>query len=365
MSANPQNAGLELIHEPLRPEPRAQRRILLPIESTRRSDALQSLLAFATLRQQVLKRRSLEAGSGSANPEPDQGLDLFVLDEVLQLVAERALTITGADGIAIALAENDAIICRASSGTVAPDAGARVDPNSGFSGACLVSGSVVRCDDAENDTRVDAAACRRLGARSMLAVPLSAKQTVIGLIEAFSSEPCGFNDCDVRSLHLLAELILAAMRPEEENRLAEISQKVVAKPVIETGSSEIPAETIQPILNDSREEGTGELGEPMIVPAPDVTLPNLAGYATGEPSRPGLGVVVGVLCLAIAFGGVLWWIIQRTSQFRATGQARIVAAQPAVTGATPVGTAAASSEPAAEEQQTTTRTWNPLRSRAR
>ena len=50
------------------------------------------------------------------------------------------------------------------------------------------------------------------------AVPLSAKQRVAGLIEAFSAEPFGFNDSDVRSLNLLGELILAAIRPEEEDR---------------------------------------------------------------------------------------------------------------------------------------------------
>ena len=63
----------------------------------------------------------------------------------------------------------------------------------------------------------------------MVAVPLSAKQTVVGLVEAFSSEAYGFNDSDVRSLNLLAELILSAIRPEEEDRLAEISQQVVGR----------------------------------------------------------------------------------------------------------------------------------------
>ena len=37
--------------------------------------------------------------------------ELFVLDDVLQLVAERAVGITGADGLAIALAENNEIVC--------------------------------------------------------------------------------------------------------------------------------------------------------------------------------------------------------------------------------------------------------------
>lgn len=353
MSANPQNAGLELVHEALRSEPREQDRNLVPLADARRSDALQSLLAFATLRQQVLEHRRLEADGDSTTTKPEQEVDLFVLDEVLQLVAERALTITGADGVAIALAEDDAIVCRASAGTVAPDAGARVDPNSGFSGACLVSGQVVRSDDAEHDARVDAVACRRLGARSMLAVPLSAKQTVIGLIEAFSSEPHGFNDCDVRSLNLLAELILAAIRPEEEDRLAEISMKVVAKSATEAARAGINAEETQPVAGDGREEDKGELTEPgEIVAEPHLAPPDLAGFAAAERSRPGLGVVVGVLCLALAIGGTLWWVVHRTSQLTAKAGPRTGAAQAALSDATSLRTAAASASPeaAAEEQ---------------
>jgi len=151
-------------------------------------------------------------------------------------VAERALAITGADGIAIALAEGEAIVCRASAGSIAPDAGVRLDPNSGFSGACLRREEIVRCDDAETDARVNVQACRALGARSMVAVPLTGRHSVIGLLEAFSTECYGFNDSDVRSLNLLAELILSALKPEEEDRLAEISQQVV-------GRKEQPVET--------------------------------------------------------------------------------------------------------------------------
>ena len=126
------------------------------------------------------------------------------------------------------MAEGDAIVCRAAAGTIAPEPGARLDPKSGFSGACLRTGGIVRCDDSENDPRVNVQVCRRLGTRSIVAVPIASAHGTIGLLEAFSAEPHGFNDSDVRSLKLLAELILAAMKPEEENRLAEISQRLVA-----------------------------------------------------------------------------------------------------------------------------------------
>ena len=187
-------------------------------------EALQALLAFSSLHEQIRQRRAREKSGEPLNADVWE-LEQFVLDEVLQLVAEHALTLTGADGVAVAMAEGDAIVCRAAAGTVVPEPGARLDPKSGFSGACLRSGGIVRCDDAENDSRVNVAVCRRLGTRSIVAVPIASAHGTIGLLEAFSAEPHGFNDSDVRSLSLLAELILAAMKPEEENRLSEISQR--------------------------------------------------------------------------------------------------------------------------------------------
>ena len=141
-------------------------------------NALQALLAFACIHEQAARRDHLE----SADPQEE-----FALEEILELVAQRALSITAADGLAIALAGEDAVVCRVSAGRIAPDPGVKLDPASGFSGACLRSGETVRCDDAENDARVNAPASRALGARSMLAVPLSAKQRVVGLVEAFST----------------------------------------------------------------------------------------------------------------------------------------------------------------------------------
>jgi N-acetylmuramoyl-L-alanine amidase len=225
VSANPKNPSLDFL-KPVVDASRSDTKTSQPAVSPH--EALQALLAFSSLHDQIRQRREREKHAGVVPAKEVWEIEQFVLDEVLQLVSDRALAITGADGVAIALAEDNAIVCRASSGKIAPDAGARLDPKSGFSGACLTSNHIVRCDDSEHDERVNREHCRRLGARSMVAVPLSARQSVIGLLEAFSSEAFGFNDSDVRSLNLLAELILAALKPEEEDRLAEISQRLVA-----------------------------------------------------------------------------------------------------------------------------------------
>ena len=133
-------------------------------------DALQALLAFSALHQQVRQRQALASRRNGfetiARPAEFEAEEQFVLDEVLQLVAERAIAITGADGLGIALAENNEVVLRASAGTIKPDVGARIQRDSAFSGACFRTAQVVRCDDSETDDRVNLYACRQLGARS-------------------------------------------------------------------------------------------------------------------------------------------------------------------------------------------------------
>lgn len=309
-------------------------------------EALEALLAFSALHQQVRQRK--ERGyrkEGELSQEESGQLEQFVLDEVLQLVAERALTITGADGVAIALAESEAIICRAAVGKICPDYGMRLDLNSGFSGACLASGQIVRCDDTESDSRVNAAACRTLGARSMAAVPLLAKQTVLGLIEAFSNEPYGFNDSDVRSLSLLAELILAAMRPEEEDRLAEISQGVLG------------GKTQEPVLSKVPMPQPEEL--PVQLPSSNGSHSELelkadsAGQRPGKKSRPGLGIVVAVVVFAAILGAGLWWKMRAPVSNAGIQQRVPQTVRPSVPVAVNAPAAEPSSEPSAAPEQET------------
>ena len=237
-------------------------------------NALQALLAFACIHEQAARRRRLNAGAADLKSPEFSKEEEFALDEVLQLVADRAVSITGADGVAIALAHENAIVCRASTGSIAPDPGAKLDPKAGFSGACLRSGQTVRCDDSEADSRVNAQACRALGTRSMVAVPLSAKQRVIGLIEAFSTETYGFNDSDVRSLNLLGELILAAIRPEEENRLAELSRQIVVP--------ELAPPTEVPIDSQTPRAPARILVDEKFVPAPEHTVAAEAAAAAPQ-----------------------------------------------------------------------------------
>src|ERR1700722_11343571 len=274
------------------------------IEKPSRQDALQALLAFSALHEQVRRRRALAshlAGRKNGDATGQTALDRpapefeqdeqLVLDEVLQLVAERAVAITGANGLAIALAENSEIVLRASAGTIKPDVGARIDRDSAFSGACFRTAQIVRCDDTESDPRVNAQACRALGARSMVAVPLCGRRRVIGLLEAFSTEPYGFNDSDVRSLSLLAELVLGALKPEDEDRFAESAQVASAKLESSSASRESAVESLHGAnANDAVPSKGQNLAKADQIPAVDLeSAPPMEVRSTSSPSGPSAG----------------------------------------------------------------------------
>lgn len=141
------------------------------------------------------------------------------LSAALQLIAERSRAFTEANGCAIALAENRELVCRASAGD-APPVGAKLSIGSGFSGYCVRSGFLQRCDDAETDSRVDRESCRSLGIRSMIAVPIRLGDSVIGLLEVFSSQSNAFNDRHGTMLQRLADTILAAVNRATRARMA-------------------------------------------------------------------------------------------------------------------------------------------------
>lgn len=311
MSANPNNPGLELAKSSAAPKPTPDLG-----RGAGGRDALQALLAFSALHEQLRERRTLETKNGEridqVQPEDDPWkLEQFVLDDVLHLVAERAMAITGADGVAIAFAEGDAIVCRASVGKIVPDAGVRLDPNSAFSGACFRTGTVVRCDDAESDTRVSVQACRRLGALSIVAVPLMGRSSVLGLIEAFSTEVRAFDDADVRTLKLLAELILAAIKPAEEDRLAEISRNVVSHGTYFARKQEQAHAEAASAPASAAQLSTAKQDSPLHDLTPNEIPEFLASQETQKPRRSISGAFVFVLViLAVALvSGLAWYRI--------------------------------------------------------
>jgi hypothetical protein len=134
------------------------------------------------------------------------------LNTALRIISERARMLLRGSGAAIAFIERGPMMCRASVGKGGPPLGTHVDINAGFSGECVRTGKSLRCDDAELDLRVEVAACRRLGIRSIVAVPIRYERDVVGLIEVFSPKSFAFDEGDLAVLEGLAQTALLALR---------------------------------------------------------------------------------------------------------------------------------------------------------
>lgn len=133
------------------------------------------------------------------------------LGGVMSLVTERTLGLLGADGAVIEFAEGDDMVYRAAAGLAARSLGTRLSRQGSLSGLCVEQGRILRCDDSETDPRVDREACRRVGLRSMVVLPLQHEGYTVGVFKAMSGEPCGFDDQDAELLALLGDAVAAAM----------------------------------------------------------------------------------------------------------------------------------------------------------
>jgi putative methionine-R-sulfoxide reductase with GAF domain len=144
-------------------------------------------------------------------PPADARQETFVrpanLDLALEIAVRAALQHSDASGAAIALMGNEALVCRARGGNIAPDLGVRLDVNAGITGACVRSAAVLHCEDTESDQRVDSMVCRALGIRSILVVPVLDKRRVIGVVEVLSAKHHAFGSEHIHWLEKLAEFI--------------------------------------------------------------------------------------------------------------------------------------------------------------
>jgi hypothetical protein len=178
---------------------------------------------------------------------------------VLQLITERALSLTGARGAALAFLTDDKMICRARAGEPAPPLGAPVDAQRGLSGECVRGGHIVSCEDTEDDPRVDPEVGRALGIGSLMAAPIVSNFRVVGLLEIFSPRPRGFTKTHATVLDRLVEMIPKAQpgRTQPENPQLETDRPeapIAADTAL--GGSPPPASESGSVAQDSPEFGS-------------------------------------------------------------------------------------------------------------
>jgi diguanylate cyclase (GGDEF)-like protein len=133
------------------------------------------------------------------------------LDAVKHLVVLRARTLTGAEAAVVELIDGEEMVSETAAGTAEEYAGLRFRRDSSLSGLCVTLNQAVRSDDTSTDPRVDRKTAARVGAGSMLFVPLRHDDSVAGVLKIYSAAPHSFDAIDEQTLELLGDLIAARM----------------------------------------------------------------------------------------------------------------------------------------------------------
>jgi len=136
----------------------------------------------------------------------DRGLISPDVAPMMRVVVERSMTSAGGDGTVLELADGDSLLYVAAAGAGVPFIGARVQATLSLSGLSVRTGEVQCCRDSELDPRVDREACRKIGVRSMICVPIGLGADTLAVLKVYSGRPDWFDDSAIERVRLLAEM---------------------------------------------------------------------------------------------------------------------------------------------------------------
>jgi len=177
----------------------------------------------------AVQKSGLDAQSLAAIAEVQRFIASTEFDRelVLPLVAERALQVSHASGIAIALLESNDLVYRAGSGSASTEIGRRVPA---VLTACTSEEGrpeILRVENAETDWRIQADICRQFGAASLLILPIYDRGAIYGVLQVHFNQAHSFSDREVRAYRLMAGLVEDAVRQsyQHEDAAAEITSK--------------------------------------------------------------------------------------------------------------------------------------------
>lgn len=144
-------------------------------------------------------------------------------ESVMKIVVEQACEATRAPGAVVELVEGDEMVYTVTAGSLNGTEGVRLASAGSLSGEAVRTGEVLISKDSETDDRVDRAACRRVGARCMVVVPLIDHDRIQGVLKVVSGQPNAFGDDEVSLLEQLAQFIAKALQ-----RAAAVDEKTHA-----------------------------------------------------------------------------------------------------------------------------------------
>jgi GAF domain-containing protein len=144
----------------------------------------------------------------------------FNLQSFMDTVVERMQVLTPATGVVVELVDGDDMVYKAACGSVAPYIGLRLSKFASLSGMSVRDREMKISPDTANDPRVNYEACMRVGAVSMVCVPLDRAGETVGVLKVVGTNINAFSAEDIATLQLMAGLLGNALgqQLEMENR---------------------------------------------------------------------------------------------------------------------------------------------------
>ena len=149
----------------------------------------------------------------------------------MELIVERTQQLFEADGAAIDLLEQDEFVARSAVGITTIHVPVWLKIASFLARECFRTGEIFQCDDTESDPRLDAAACRKVGMRSILVIPFDHDGSAAGVLKIVSKKPAAFHDRDVRIATVMTGLISSTLN----NAALHESRKLASLAVVASG----------------------------------------------------------------------------------------------------------------------------------
>jgi putative methionine-R-sulfoxide reductase with GAF domain len=138
------------------------------------------------------------------------------LDGVMRHIVESAQKVANATGVAIAVLKRDQLAYRAGIGSSAAHVGRQVTASLTVSACAKTNREILRVENAQTDTRIEADICRQFGANALLILPIYNDGAVAGVLDVRFNEAHIFDDREVRTYRLMAEQIESALNHAAE-----------------------------------------------------------------------------------------------------------------------------------------------------
>src|SRR5215471_10207056 len=133
------------------------------------------------------------------------------VDRALDLIADCSLRVSNASGVAIARLESNQLIYCAGKGSAVKEVGRRLPAVFSLCAQSEGKAEILRVENADTDSRIQAEICRQFGGASLLILPICHHHAIRGILQIHFGEAHSFLDREVRAYRLMAGLAADAI----------------------------------------------------------------------------------------------------------------------------------------------------------